>query len=171
MNSGTAARRLRAFMSFVFRPATIVTLAVIAIGGYLVHEQGDHYELHQRDLSENAMRSAVKNTFTVIIANCFDWPESEREARCSRSLESLDVAGKFSHGWVAARWLAPDQVAFAFNRPEHLAGKRLVIAVDFVNMKFKCIPGPEFGDPEYALRVKSACDLTATPTFGGSGNR
>ena len=168
MNSATAARRLRAVMGFFFRPTIIVVVAVIAIGGYLVLEQGEHYELHQRDLSENAMRLAVKNTFTVIVANCFEWPEAEREARCSRSLESLDVAGKFSHGWVAARWLAPDQVAFAFTRPEHLAGKRLVIAVDFVTMKFKCIPGQEFGDPEYSRRATLACDLTLHP---GNGDR
>lgn len=168
MKSGTTARQRRAFMSFVFRPTTIVAVAVVAIGSYFIYEQGEHYELHQRDLSENAMRLAVKNTFTTIVANCFEWPESEREARCSKSLESLDVASKFSHGWVAARWLSPDKVVFVFNRPERLAGKRLVIAVDFVNMKFKCIPGQEFGDPEYSRRATLACDLTSYP---GSGNR
>lgn len=125
--------------------------------GYLVHEQGEHYDLHQRDLSENAMRRAVKNTVTVIVAKCFDWPESERAARCSKSLGTLDVADKFSDGWVSARWQAPDRVAFVFNRPEHLAGKQLVIAVDFVTMKFTCMPAQEPGDREYSRRVQLAC--------------
>lgn len=159
MDSGTVARQLRAFMSFVSRPTTIVTAAVISVGGYMVYGQGEHYELHEKDLSENAMRLAVKNSFTAIVANCFEWPESEREARCSKSLESLDVASKFSHGWIAARWLSPNQVVFVFNRPEHLAGKQLVIAVDFINMKFRCIPGQDLGDPEYLLRVTPACTL------------